>query len=74
MQYYQQNNQNELAELQKVRLIVARKKYSHEFQWFRSVDRDGSGTITSDELANVAIGGIRLGIDTAIRVSKECPR
>jgi len=53
MQYYQQNNQNELAELQK---------------WFRSVDRDGSGTITSDELANVAIGGIRLVIDTAIKL------
>jgi len=32
------------------------------------VDRDGSGTITSDELANVAIGGLRLGIDTAIKL------
>jgi len=32
------------------------------------VDRDGSGTITADELANVAIGGIRLGIDTAIKL------
>jgi len=51
--YYNQIAQNELAELQK---------------WFRSVDRDNSGTITADELANVALGGIRLGIETSIKL------
>lgn len=33
-----------------------------------SVDRDGSGAISANELANVAVGGIRLGIDLAIKV------
>jgi len=37
-------------------------------KWFRSVDRDGSGTINAAELANVAIGGIRLGLETAIKL------
>jgi len=46
-------NQNEVYELQK---------------WFQSVDRDGSGAISANELANVAVGGIRLGIDLAIKL------
>jgi len=37
-------------------------------KWFQSVDRDRSGSITADELANVAIGGVRLGIETAIKL------
>jgi Ca2+-binding EF-hand superfamily protein len=51
--FYTQMNQNEIFELQK---------------WFASVDRDGSGTISANELANVAVGGIRLGIDLAIKL------
>jgi Ca2+-binding EF-hand superfamily protein len=45
--------QQELFELQK---------------WFNSVDRDRSGAISANELANVAVGGIRLGIELAIKV------
>jgi len=32
------------------------------------MDRDGSGSISGSELANVAIGGIRLGIEIAIKL------
>ncbi|KAL6045091.1 RNP-1 like RNA-binding protein, Glycine-rich [Balamuthia mandrillaris] len=52
-QYYHMNNQNELFELQK---------------WFRSMDRDGNGSISANELASVAVGGIRLGIELAIKL------
>lgn len=51
--YYNQVQQQELSELQK---------------WFNSVDRDRSGAISANELANVAVGGIRLGIDLAIKL------
>jgi Ca2+-binding EF-hand superfamily protein len=51
--YYNQVQQQELFELQK---------------WFNSVDKDRSGDISANELANVAVGGIRLGIDLAIKV------
>jgi len=37
-------------------------------QWFMSVDRDRSGSITANELANVAIGGIVIGIDIAVKL------
>ena len=32
------------------------------------MDRDGSGAISASELANVAIGGVRLGIEIAIKL------
>jgi len=51
--YYNQIQQTEMTELQK---------------WFRSMDRDNSGSISAAELANVAIGGIRLGIEVAIKL------
>jgi len=51
--YYSQVQQNELYELQK---------------WFNAVDKDRSGTISANELANVAVGGVRLGIETAIKL------
>jgi len=37
-------------------------------QWFRMIDRDGSGAIAANELANVAVGGTVLGIDNGIKL------
>eukprot|EP01089_Gocevia_fonbrunei_P022224 TRINITY_DN8907_c0_g1_i1.p1 TRINITY_DN8907_c0_g1~~TRINITY_DN8907_c0_g1_i1.p1 ORF type:complete len:253 (+),score=51.99 TRINITY_DN8907_c0_g1_i1:94-852(+) len=36
--------------------------------WFTSMDRDRSGSISANELANVAIGGMTLGLDIAVRL------
>jgi len=52
-QYYAQIPQQELYELQ---------------HWFKSMDRDNSGSIKANELANVAIGGILLGIENGIKL------
>eukprot|EP01089_Gocevia_fonbrunei_P011144 TRINITY_DN2425_c0_g1_i5.p2 TRINITY_DN2425_c0_g1~~TRINITY_DN2425_c0_g1_i5.p2 ORF type:complete len:247 (-),score=70.42 TRINITY_DN2425_c0_g1_i5:1100-1840(-) len=47
-QYYNQLNPTELQQMQ---------------QWFSSMDRDKSGSVAANELANVAIGGIVLGLE-----------
>jgi Ca2+-binding EF-hand superfamily protein len=52
-QYYSQIPQQELYELQR---------------WFRSMDRDNSGSISANELANVAVGGSVLGIDNGMKL------
>lgn len=38
--------------------------------WFRSVDRDNSGSITAHELQMVTFGGFPLGMDIAIKLVK----
>lgn len=37
-------------------------------QWFMSMDRDRSGSISANELANVAIGGVPIGFETAVKL------
>jgi len=36
--------------------------------WFATMDRDRSGSIAGHELANVAIGGTPIGLDTATKL------
>jgi Ca2+-binding EF-hand superfamily protein len=36
--------------------------------WFAAMDRDRSGSIASNELANVAIGGLPIGLETAVKL------
>ncbi|KAL6068408.1 putative Far upstream element-binding protein 3 [Balamuthia mandrillaris] len=51
--YYSQNSPQELHEMHR---------------WFKTMDRDGSGSITGNELANVAVGGTVLGMDIALKL------
>ena len=52
-QYYSMLNSKELQDL---------------FSWFRSVDRDNSGSITANELQLLTFGGNPLGLETASKL------
>lgn len=57
--YYSQIQQQEMYEIQ---------------AWFRSVDRDGSGSITSNEIAGITFNGVPLGLDVATKLVRVFDR
>lgn len=40
------------------------------FNWFRSVDRDNSGSISANELQMLTFGGHALGLETSAKLVK----
>jgi len=57
--YFNQIQQQEMYEIQ---------------AWFRSVDRDGSGSISSNEIANITFNGMPLGMDVASKLIRVFDR
>lgn len=57
--YYNQIQQQEMYEIQ---------------AWFRSVDRDGSGSITANEIAGITFNGVPLGLDVATKLVRVFDR
>jgi len=57
--YYNQIQQQEMYEIQ---------------AWFRSVDRDGSGSITANEIAGITFNGVPLGMDVSTKLVRVFDR